>query len=277
MPVALIDGIVVLGVGVVIPLALAHPRRWAVVTVAVVASLVVANGAGAAAVALVWFAVAAYGLVETLRIAAGSKLGPVRIADVVASAFACVAAVAYAWSRAGLSILGIGEPIVELTAVHFTFAGVGAVALAGLVARTHRIARAVALVFTISVPPVVALGFLFEHPVPQAGGAVLLAIGVLATAAMHLSDARCASGVPRFLLVVSGLAPWIPMALAVAWAISLYADVLALGIAEMVRTHGVMNAVFVVAGLVARTLQRRLRSHGPTVASTLDPLWTAAP
>jgi hypothetical protein len=56
----------------------------------------------------------------------------------------------------------------------------------------------------------------------------------------------------RVLLVVSGLAPWIPMGLAVAWAASNYWDVPALSIPDMARTHGVVNVVFVVAGLLAR-------------------------
>ena len=42
------------------------------------------------------------------------------------------------------------------------------------------------------------------------------------------------------------------MVLAVAWAASLHWDVPALSVPDMARTHGVMNVVFVVAGLLAR-------------------------
>jgi hypothetical protein len=277
MPGALIDGILLLGVGAVFPLALGHPRRWAVVTVAVAASLVVPSGPGAAVLAMVWLVVAAYGLVGALRIAAASKVEPALLAIVMAPAFACVAAVAFASSRGNVSLFGIGEPIVELTAVHFTYAGVGAVALAGVVARTHHLAGAVAVVVTVSAPPIVALGFLLEHPVPQVGGAVLMTTGVLVIAALQLVDVRAALGAARSLLVVSSLAPWIPMALAVAWAASLYAEVPALSIPDMVRTHGTMNAVFVVAGLVARTFQGLLHADGPTDEPIVDPIGTVAP
>jgi hypothetical protein len=281
MPTVLIDVIVLLGVGAVIPLALGHPRRWAVATVAVAASLAVPSGPAAALLATVWLGVAACCLVGALRAAVGSSVQPSLLADVMAPAFACVAAVAFACSRGNVSLLGIGEPIVELTAVHFTYAGVGALALAGVVGRTHRTAGAVAVVLTVSAPPVVALGFLFEHPVPQVGGAALMAAGVLVTAAMQLSDARRAAGPSRVLLVVSGLAPWIPMVLAVAWAASLYADVPALSIPDMARTHGTMNAVFVLAGLVARRLQGHLRTDGsasePTGGPSAEPVGTVAP
>jgi hypothetical protein len=277
MPGALIDGILLLGVGAVIPLALGQPRRWAVVTVAVAASLVVPSGLAAAMLATVWLVVAAHGLAGALRIAAASKVEPALLAIVMAPAFACVAAVAFACSRGNVSLFGIGEPIVELTAVHFTYAGVGAVALAGVVARTHRLAGAVAVVVTVSAPPIVALGFLLEHPVPQVGGAVLMATGVFVIAALQLVDVRAAIGAARPLLVVSSLAPWIPMVLAVAWAASLYADVPAMSIPDMVRTHGTLNAVFVVAGLVARTFQGLLHAESSAGEPAVDPIGTVAP
>jgi hypothetical protein len=228
----------------------------------------VPSGPIAAVLVTVWLIVGLWGLVDAVRSAAAATpapaLEPTLLAGLAAPAFACVAAVAFASSRGNVTLFGIGEPIVELTAVHFVYAGVGAVALAGGVARTHRVAGAAAVVVTVSAPPVVALGFLVEHPVPQVGGAVLMAIGVFLTAGLQLVDARAAHGAARLLLVVSGLAPWVPMVLAVAWATSLYAEVPALSIPDMVRTHGTMNAVFVVAGLVARTLQGRLRGGAPS-------------
>ena len=169
----------------------------------------------------------------------------------IAGGFGVVAASAFVMSRAGLSLFDIGEPIVELTAVHFTYAGVGAVTLAAAVA-TGRAGR-LALLATAAAPPIVALGFVVAHPLAQVGGAVLMSAGVLATAALQLRDALGAgNGRRRALLAVSGLAPWVPMVLAVAWASALYWDVPALSVPDMARTHGVMNVVFVVAGLWAR-------------------------
>ena len=266
----LIDGIVLLGVAVVIPLALGDSWRWAIAALAVAGSLVAPSGTAAAALAAVWLIVAAHGLVGRLRIAASSKVEPALVADVAAPAFACVAAGAFMCSRGNVSMFGIGEPIVQLTAVHFTYAGVGAVTLAGVVARTHRVAGKFAVAATVSAPPVVALGFLLEHPVPQVGGAALMAAGVFAIATLQLMDLRLTNGVGRPLLVVSSLAPWTPMVLAVAWAASNYADVPALSIPDMARTHGTMNAVFVVAGLLARAHRTRVDAHDAPTTSAFD-------
>ena len=218
-------------------------------------------GPAAAAVAGVWLALAIWTALQLgtgLQFGSALQLGAVRdvprqAAELLAAGFGVVAASAFLLSRAGVSLFGIGEPIVELTAVHFTYAGVGAVTLAGAVA-TGRVGR-LALLATASAPPVVALGFVIAHPLAQVGGAALMSAGVLMTAALQLRDAALGSAIGggrrRVLLALSGLAPWIPMALAVAWASSLYWDVPALSVPDMARTHGVMNVVFVVAGLLA--------------------------
>ena len=96
-----------------------------------------------------------------------------------------------------------------------------------------------------------ALGVVLGHPLPQVGGAVLMSIGVLLTATLQLADAAGGAERRRWLLV-SGLAPWVPMVLAVSWAASNHWPVPALSIPDMARTPGVLNVVFVVAGLWAR-------------------------
>lgn len=54
---------------------------------------------------------------------------------------------------------------------------------------------------------------------------------------------------------MSGLAVWLPMVLAVAWAAGQHWDVPALSIPDMVRTHGLGNAIgFVLCGLAGRNL-----------------------
>jgi hypothetical protein len=148
-------------------------------------------------------------------------------------------------SRLGLRPFGIGEPIVELTAVHYLFAGTGAITLAG--ATGSRAAVAI----TVIAPPVVALGFVTGWAAPQVGGAVLMAIGVLLVAALQLRLARRRPGWRGAALVLSGLAVWAPMALAVAWAAGQHWEVPALSVPDMVRWHGLPNAVgFVVVGLL---------------------------
>lgn len=257
--------VVVLGVLVVLPLAFGSPRRWAVAAAAVAASFALPIGPWSGAAAAIWLVVAVWSLGAIVHgaIEHGAIVRPFDLtigARAVAAGFATGAAGAFLASRLGLTLFGIGEPIVELTAVHFTYAGVGAVMLAaatltaGAVDRTGAARRSgvVALALTIAAPPMVALGFVIGHALPQVGGAVVMSAGVLLTATLQLVDAAGGRVTRRAGLVVSGLAPWVPMVLAVSWAASNYWAVPALSIPDMARTHGLMNVVFVVAGLWAR-------------------------
>jgi hypothetical protein len=113
------------------------------------------------------------------------------------------------------------------------------------------------VVLTAAAPPVVAAGFVTGAAAPQVGGAVLMALGVGATAAAELIEAVAAAAGREpgraLLLAVSGLAVWAPMALAVAWAAGQHWAVPALSVPDMARTHGLANALaFTVCGLVAR-------------------------
>ncbi len=247
----LVHAVVLVGVVVVLPLALGSPMRWWCAGVAVAVSFAVTVGPWSALVASLW-----------LAMAIGSLVWADSLPDLVARSYAVVAAGAFVVSRAGLELFGIGEPIVELTAVHFSYAGVGAVTLAAAVLG-HR-SGAAALILTALAPPVVALGFVLAHPLPQVGGAVMMTVGVLLTATLQLGDATSADTPRRRWLLVSGLAPWVPMVLAVSWAASNHWAVPALSIPDMARTHGVMNVVFVVAGLWAR--QSPAERHVPVTA-----------
>jgi hypothetical protein len=272
----LIHIVVVLGVGAVCPLALGRARDWYPAAIAVGISFVLPVGPLAAVPASVWFVVAAGTLASAVsrarpRLVARTeptalvvRLGP--------PAFSVVAALALVASRAGTSPFGIAEPIVELTAVHFTYAGVGALTLAGLAGSPASHSHSVTVWLTASAPPVVALGFLTHHPLPQVGGAALMSVGVLAIAGLQLREALTAHPPRRTLLAVSGLAPWVPMALAVTWAASLYWSVPALSIPDMARTHGLLNVVFIVSGLLAR---RPLLGAAPSEpgTTTLTPSW----
>ena len=257
----LVHAVVLVGVVVVLPLVFGEFRRWCLVGVAVATAFVLPIGPAAAALASVWFALAIGTALQCWTV----RDVPRQAAELLAAGFGMVAASAFLLSRAGVSLFGIGEPIVELTAVHFTYAGVGAVTLAGALAE-ERVGR-LALLATVSAPPIVALGFVVAHPLAQVGGAVLMSVGVLLAAALQLRDAAVGRGstgeARRLLLALSGLAPWVPMVLAVAWASSLYWDVPALSVPDMARTHGVMNVVFVVAGLLARRGDAELPARAP--------------
>lgn len=258
---SLIDQIVLLGIGVVVPLAVGGPF-WAWQAAAAAAAVSFFVDPGWAAVFAAPFAVVAateagrqaVGAVPRLR--AQPAIGD--LAAVVASGYTLVGAASLVTSRAGLVLFGVYEPIVELTAVHYLFAGTAALTLAGAVlaeadGRTLQFART-AVFLTAAAPPIVAAGFVTGLGVPQVGGAVLMTIGVWLTGSLQLRSAiRMRWSISRVLLAISGLAIWIPMVLAVAWAAGEHWDVPALSVPDMARTHGVTNALaFSLAGLVAR-------------------------
>jgi hypothetical protein len=256
----LIDVAVVAGAGLVMPLASGRRRSWLVAAAAALVALARPTGPGAAALALVWVVVAVAGVVSMGRplLDGRRRRSLLACAGLLGAGYAVVAGLAFVASRGGVAAFDIGEPIVELTAVHFTYAGVGALALAAtslrLATRREAPLARVAVVLTAAAPPVVAAGFVLGHAVPQVGGAVMMTLGVWATAWTQLRQVRhpLTWDARRVALLVSGLAPWVAMVLAVGWAASNFWSVPALAIPDMARTHGTLQMVFVLCGLWAR-------------------------
>lgn len=257
---SLIDQVVLLGVAVVLPLAIGgHASLWAAATVATVVSLLLPVGWSGLLIVPLGLAAGA-GLVTRLRLGGLVEAwGLGHVAGLLAPAYALVAAGELMASRTGLELFGIGEPIVELTAVHYVYAGSAALVLARVALRTaprrwQPVGRA-AVVLTAVAPPVVAVGFVTEAAAAQVGGAVVMTLGVWLTAGLQLQSA-VVPGRPiraRVLLGISGMAVWVPMVLAVGWAAGQHWDVPALSIPDMARTHGLPNALaFTLCGLLAR-------------------------
>lgn len=257
----LIDQVVVIGIAAVLPLALRGRWWWWGLS-----ALVVATGltlpTGPVAATSVGPLAAALSVTGLRAARAAGPLASWGAADgvrVLAAVYGLVGAGALAASRLGLTVFHIGEPIVELTAVHYLYAGTGALVLAGatLDGPRPRAGRA-AVLLTAAAPPIVAAGFVTGGPLAQVGGALVMTAGVGLTAALQLAAARAGGpALPRVLLALSGLAIWAPMALAVAWAAAQHWAVPSLSIPDMARTHGLANALgFTLAGLVARRLQR---------------------
>lgn len=264
---SLVDNVVLLGVAVVLPLALGG-RWWWWPAAAFGALVSLSQPIGWRAVVFVvpWMAASMAVAMSALRATMITRWNLPRAAMIVAPIYALVASAAFAASRLGVELFGIGEPIVELTAVHYTYAGSVALVLAvsclpnatGATLRTAQVGTAL----TAVAPPIVAAGFVTHAGVPQVGGAVLMTIGVWITAGLELRAAlsRDHARLARLLLAVSGVAIWIPMVLAVAWAAGQHWDVPALSIPDMERTHGTANALaFVLCGLVGRRLDRTTR------------------
>ena len=263
MSLSLIDLMVLLGIAVILPLAIGGPTAgWLLAAGSAFVAFQLREGWAGICV-LPFGAVAAAVLVGRLR--AGNRWRTWRAwgiddgVELLAPAYALVAAGSLFASRCGLELFGIYEPIVELTAVHYTYAGVAALVLAEA-ARAGRGQSPLALAAvgcTALAPPIVAVGFTTHAGIPQVGGAVLMTIGVWCTGLLELGGARTLERpAARVLLTVSGLAIWAPMVLAVAWAAGEHWDVPALSIPDMARTHGVTNALgFSLCGLLARRLE----------------------
>lgn len=253
--------------------------RFAWWVAAASAAMAVSTGPGvvAAMLALPWLVVAAVGTGQVLLAAARSWPGPNGIDGLSAIAvrgWAVVAGVALVDSCSGTGALGFGEPIIRLTAVHFTYAGVATTTLALLARRavtppTGRppLASSWALGLVLAAPPIVGAGFVTGAAVPQVGGAVLMTVGVYVLSARHLLEGwrRRTTGAGR-LLLVSGASTWGPMAVAVAWALAQHTGGPALSIPDLVRTHGSLNALgFVGCGLAARHLLASTASGSPAI------------
>jgi hypothetical protein len=146
-------------------------------------------------------------------------------------------------------VLGSGGGVVELTAVHFVYAGAAVLTLA------LRTRGRYAVVLVAAAPPVVALGFVTGYAAALVVGAVAMASGACLVGALQVRRAGRDGGLSparRVLLGVSGLAVWAPMALAVYWPLAAPYALPAPSIGLMVRTHGLANALgFCLCGLLA--------------------------
>lgn len=263
----LVSAVVLFGVLALVPLALplaATPRRdgshartfrWATAAQPVGAALfagstlvVATRGTTsvAAALALPWVIVTlllAWFGVWRLR---GRGLRPVEeaVLDVGLLTLPVGALAAVAW-RLDLG-LGYGLSIVHLTAAHFhyaTFLLPVVVAALGRYLRHHRVYRWAAGAVVVSMP-FVALGITVS-PVLEAVAAPVFAGGVVAVAAMFVRVAGEVSGGDQgaaALLVVAGISAGLAMALAVSYALGPWVGGRAPTVADMVPTHGLLNA-----------------------------------
>jgi uncharacterized protein (UPF0548 family) len=269
-PTWLADLVVVLGVAIVLPLATGGRVWWWLAAAAsTTAAFLLPAGPGAALLVLPWVGLCA-GTLTRAALRVGRTPGSWRLGDMaglVAAAYAGSAAIALVASRLGASPLGVGEPILELTAVHYTYAGCAALTLASMAlagASPGRLpwARA-AVVLTGVAPPIVAVGFVGRASGLLIAGAAVLALGVWTTGALQLVEAarRTLPRAARGLLAISGATIGLPMVLAIDWAAAQRWPIPALSIGAMAATHGVANAIgFALCGLGGR------RAVGPSPA-----------
>lgn len=275
----LIDVLLAGALAGVVPLALRlpaaaslRPRRldWVVALGAVAAaSLLLEAGAAAAAAAATWFLVPAVMLWRQLV-----PVDPRRIARelavVVPAGYLLVGAGWLVLSRYGARPLGFGDTIVQLTAVHFHYAGFVAPLLTLQVvrrlerdaARAASLARG-ALWGVVAATPLTAAGITFSAAL-GAAGAILFAVSLTVAAVLVLLFVvRRTQILPALLLGTSAMSVLASMVLAVLYASAQWLGTPGPSLPVMARTHGVLNALgFSVAGILGWVLQREGACEG---------------
>ena len=168
-------------------------------------------------------------------------------------------------SRLGANPLGFGDTIVLLTAVHFHFAGYAAPVIAGLAGRRLRALAPAALpvyrpaaLGIIAGMALVAVGITITAVVgallPEVVAVAVLAISLMSLAALVLRYILPGAEQPgtRLLFLVSGLAPFVAMVVALAYAGGRLTGAWTITIPQMVEWHGYLNAIgFVFCSLLA--------------------------
>lgn len=168
--------------------------------------------------------------------------------------------------RSGIPVLGFGAHVPLLTAIHFHFAGFASPILVGFVGRELRAGAsrawpvyAAAAVLVLIGPALVALGIAGVRPV-ESPAAAILAVGTATAALLGLAilTRRIRTTAARALLAISFGSAVVAMTLALMYAVGNPLAVSAIGLEDMVRWHGSLNALgYVSCGLLAWNVSRQ--------------------
>ncbi len=246
---------------------------------AVIAFLVSA-GWVAGAVALGWLITCAIvslaGLLDPIE---ARSITPRHLVPAAASAYLSVGAAWLVASRLGLRPLGFSSDIIELTGVHFHYAGFAATLMAALtllVLRGHRafgnLASAAGVLVVLGVP-ITAGGIATGSAILTVVGPLLLGTGVLTIAGLMavVVAPRVEPRTARWLLWLSAAGVVAPMLLGIDYALARVFPIPALDIKTMALIHGDLNAiVFSLGGLLGWSLI--LKKPWPTHPQAIS-LW----
>ncbi|MFE4355694.1 YndJ family protein [Kitasatospora sp. NPDC056800] len=263
----LVDLLVLLGMGAVIPLGLAlvdEPglalvrRLWPLAAVPGALSLWLPRGGGLATGCALLYALGtlAVALHAPLRLARTRSLAPAEVAVLTALAAPSVAGVALVAERSGYPLFGFEPHILALTVPHFHYAGFTAALVAGLVCRAARPGSAPARSAALSVPAgtLLVLAGYFLGNWWQFAGAAVLTTGMWLVGLVTWRDLRPRTGdrTTTRLLAASSAVLALTMLLALWWALGRAAGLPHPTLTWMAATHGVGNALgFALCALLA--------------------------
>lgn len=214
------------------------------------ASFVPEPGLLAALVSVPWLAFTmAVALAGIVRLLSRRTIVDPGIGADVGFVFVAVGGAWFTISRAGLNPLGFSDAIVQLTAVHFHYAGFALPIVAGFTASRLNRSALIPLAVIVGVP-LTAIGI-------TAGGwlewfaATAMALAGIATAALLLRLSTHERGPARWLIATAGVALMVGMSLALGWSWSIRFGWHFLGLESMAATHGSLNALgFGLLGLL---------------------------
>jgi hypothetical protein len=207
----------------------------------------------AGALTVPWLACATVGVAAALRHGIAelpSILLPRRLPELgvdVALGFWAVGATFTTLDRLGADT-GFSPAIVLLTATHFHFAGFGLLAIASLIATTRGWLSASVVGLVVGIP-LTAAGFVLASNAINATGAALTGlsgIGVGLALLTSRADSRSDG-----LLRLAGVALLIGMPMGIAWSLAILVGQSFIDLGTMVRTHGVLNSMAVLAAVLA--------------------------
>lgn len=271
----LVDLLLLLAPVVVVPLGLrliplSGPRSRRVLAVArliqplgalaAVIAFLLPAGWVAGVVALGWLlACAIVSLAGLLELIESRSIAPPHLVPAAATAYLSVGAVWLVISRLGLRPLGFSSDIIELTGVHFHYAGFAATLIGGLTLVVLRNERglgqlaSIAGVLIVLGVPITAGGIATGSPIMTVAGPILLGAGVLTTAGLiaFVVALQVDPISARWLLWISAAGVVAPMLLGVDYALARVFPIPALDLRTMALIHGDLNAiVFSLCGLL---------------------------
>jgi hypothetical protein len=228
--------------------------------VAALVAFLLPAGWTAGALATGWlFSCAIASLAGLTELIERRSVHPQFLVPAAAPAFLTVGAGWVVVSRAGVRPLGFSSDIVELTAVHFHYAGFAATVIAALsiIALRHRgglrsVATGAALSIVAGVP-ITAAGIATGSRLLTVVGPFALGIGVITIAVLILVAIAPAvdSVAGRWLMRLSALGVFAPMLLGIDYALARVVPIPALDVHSMALIHGSLNAViFSLVGLI---------------------------
>lgn len=214
------------------------------------ASFVTATGSAAAGLlAAPWWLLCVGGaLTSFARLRAERTWSPsvLGLARFVADAFLLGGATALLADRLAIDPMGYGAAIVLLTAVHFSVAGFGLVAVAALLAARGSAIASIAIPGLAIGMPLTALGFIVERPIAGWPGTILVALcGLLVAGALTMGDRGSRGTAAARLGAAAALAAG--MILAIGWSTAQVLGIAYLDLETMIRTHGALNLLAILA------------------------------